>query len=110
MREIYAHYRIPVEKHKRKSRPKFCSELKPYSRGRTNDFTPHTKGGATVCLLVDDANQLLAEAWSYCSHSDTFSYKIGRTIARNRATIKAKERIADLQADAFKKALHENHV
>lgn len=69
--------------------------LKRYKRsgpeGYTRPFTPSTRGGMTICLLVKD-EKTIATGKSIChglqSHKeaqDAFNYKIGAHIALGRA-------------------------
>jgi len=45
---------------------------------------PNTKGGSTEVYIHKDGN-LLAHGEALCSDRDTFSYKVGSTIALGRA-------------------------
>lgn len=47
---------------------------------------PHEKGGLTRCQLFDpETKKVVAEGWSNCSYTDSFSYQIGRDLAYARA-------------------------
>jgi len=60
--------------------------------GYTRPFTPSTRGGETVCLLVNEKGETIATGKAIChglqSHKvaqDAFNYKIGAHIALGRA-------------------------
>lgn len=82
----YKHYRIPQTKTiESKGRPALA-DLEPYSRfsgfgeGRTEK--PRTKGGLTIAYKEEDGIMFVGAAT--CSLSDTFDYKEGRNLAKER--------------------------
>ncbi len=87
----FEYYRVPsfVEAPK-KGRPK-TEHMKRYGRGEGFLLAdphnvlrkPSSKGGATVCNITANGKQWTACA--FCSHSDNFSYKLGRDISLGRA-------------------------
>lgn len=48
-------------------------------------FSAWKFNGCTKCLVEDESRNVVAKGYSFCSHKDQFSKKIGRKIAMNRA-------------------------
>ena len=101
----YKHYRIPsaiiAELHKlhartpRKGRPypewlfaygTIRNAKGKYFHGRFHFSHPWPNGGLTVCDLYNpNTGELFVTAKALCSLSDTFSYKTGRDLSKERA-------------------------
>jgi hypothetical protein len=96
VKTLYEHYRVPLWPfelpetegkyeslaYKEKNRPDERMLIR-YEQ-HTRRFEPSIRGGKTICKLVlsnDDA----IEGVAYCSMSDSFVYRTGREIARQRA-------------------------
>jgi hypothetical protein len=76
MREIYQHFRYDKD-----------GVCRPYHRNGKNrsNWAPMTKGGKTVCTLVDGQGAMLAQGVAMCSLDDSFNYRLGRLISCGRA-------------------------
>ena len=83
------HYRIPLHRYNGELRGKPKSLLR-YFRGngfcaREAGGIPASRGGMTICVILNDEGEKLATGLSKCSYADNFNYKTGRDIAVGRA-------------------------
>ena len=89
MKMSFEYYRVPgAYTVPPKGRPSVIC-LHKYERGKGfvmdmfDANPPRSKGGCTICDININGNTYTARA--YCSHSDNFSYKLGRDISLGRA-------------------------
>lgn len=93
MKAVFRYKRVPKSYgiSLRKGRPDGVRHLLPYSRTYgfgtmlPRECKPETKGGYTLCRIIGDDGNVLAEGEAWCSMADNFNYLIGRRIASGRA-------------------------
>ena len=83
------HFRVPLNRYKGEIRGKPRESVR-YYRGtgflKPNAFgIPASRGGMTICTIVNDEGEKLAFGYARCSFADNFNYKTGRDIAVGRA-------------------------
>jgi hypothetical protein len=88
MKFVYRHYRIPAQEWAviarrtgGRGKPPRCRR---YIKGHTA-WLPATRGGQTICMILDENDNLVVEGEAACSLSDNFNYRIGREISTGRA-------------------------